>query len=359
MTIITYYLVRLFLARFLLVIAVLSILAGMLDVVANADDILAATGSGPFSLFRYAGLRFPEIVTNLIPLSVLLGVMLTYVSLMHHNEMPALKSAGMSQFYQMAIFVPVAALIAMGQFWLQDQIMPRTIGALYDWGVGDYRTSPSGDGERSHAIWMREGDILVRARWISPGGDRMEGVTIFRRNGEGNLVEQIDALEAARADRGWILHNVARLNVAQNNVLHVNQEAWDVELPARLLSSLSKDPKQLTVAELNQFLGIREFGNRPRYFYKTWLQEKLSTPIGTILMVLLAVPLAQGQERRRRKIVLMVIAGVAIGFLYLVFDGLALSLGGAGLLPPFLAAWAPILVFLSIAGALAFRHERR
>ncbi len=271
--------------------------------------------------------------------------------------MPALKTAGISQFRQMAVLLPVALVVAAIQFGLQDRIVPGTIQALYDWGVGDYRRAGSaGDGE-SQAVWIRRNDSVIRARWIEAGGRRLEGVTIFRRNGEGNLTERVDARTAEYADGRWTLHDVTRLPIPKNTVTRVRETAWEVGIPARLLSSLSKDPKEFSLGELARFLDEPGFGNRPSYFYRTWLQHKISTPVGTVLMVLLAVPLAQ-RFRRHGGIAPMLVIGVSVGFLYLVIDGLTLSLGGAGLLPPFLAAWAPALLLACTGGAIAFHYEK-
>jgi lipopolysaccharide export LptBFGC system permease protein LptF len=42
-----------------------------------------------------------------------------------------------------------------------------------------------------------------------------------------------------------------------------------------------------------------------------------------------------------------------------VFDGFALAVGEAGLVPPVLAAWAPSLAFAAAGAALGFYGERR
>ena len=49
--------------------------------------------------------------------------------------------------------------------------------------------------------------------------------------------------------------------------------------------------------------------------------------------------------------------GMALGFAYFVADNFALAMGNLGAYPPFLAAWAPFLLFLLIGEAVLLRTE--
>lgn len=51
------------------------------------------------------------------------------------------------------------------------------------------------------------------------------------------------------------------------------------------------------------------------------------------------------------------VIGMALGFAYFVADNFALAMGNLGAYPPFLAAWAPFLLFLLIGEAVLFRTE--
>jgi lipopolysaccharide export system permease protein len=46
-----------------------------------------------------------------------------------------------------------------------------------------------------------------------------------------------------------------------------------------------------------------------------------------------------------------------LGFAYFVGDSFALAMGNLGAYPPFLAAWAPFLLFLLIGEAVLVRTE--
>jgi lipopolysaccharide export system permease protein len=51
------------------------------------------------------------------------------------------------------------------------------------------------------------------------------------------------------------------------------------------------------------------------------------------------------------------VIGMGLGFFYFVADNFALAMGNLGAYPPFLAAWAPFLLFLLIGEAVLIRTE--
>ena len=60
---------------------------------------------------------------------------------------------------------------------------------------------------------------------------------------------------------------------------------------------------------------------------------------------------------RSGKLFVRAVIGMALGFLYFVADNFALAMGNLGAYPPFLAAWAPFLLFFMIGEAVLLRTE--
>ncbi len=356
MRILAGYLARLFVVRFALLLVGLTAVAALVDVVAHADSVLGAAGAGPLSLFRYAGLRLPEIGADLMPLSVLLGALLTFAGLARHSELVIIVATGVSQLKLIALLLPAVVLVALSQFVIEDQVVPESIRELRAWGVGEYGGSSRGaDGTRAH--WLRvEGDVLRIGR-IEAGGRALAAVTVFRRDGAGTLIERIDAGSAEYADGRWTLYDVTQRSMSDNSIKRLIEARWEVSLaPARLLVSSTR-PEELSLAGLRRFLGDERLGSLPQYHYQTWLHQRLAAPFGTLLMVLVAVPLA-GRFRRSGRTAPALAGGVAIGFGYLVFAGFTLSLGKGGLLLPAAAAWLPVVVLACLGITLALHAER-
>ena len=349
------YLTGLFAARFALLLAGLTALVVLLDLMAHGGAVVA--GEGAAALWRYAGLRLPLIITRLLPFTVLIAALLTLLGMVRHRELIVLIGAGVSQFRLMLAFLPALAAITALHFWLDDRVAPSAITELRAWeaaGYGAGEATPAGA-----ATWLRDGSDIIRLRGApSAAGEPLAGVTIFRRDPEGLLTARIDAASAVLEDGGWVLYDVARFDIASNTVSTVARLAWDGDLRPSLAVSLSAHPRELSFAQVRALAATSGYGNRPLYLYEAWLNRKLAAPLASLLMILFAVPLSQRFERRDGAAATIAL-GIAIGFCFFVFDGFTLAVGEAGLLPPWVAAWAPTLAFAAIGGTMAFHVERR
>ena len=94
-----------------------------------------------------------------------------------------------------------------------------------------------------------------------------------------------------------------------------------------------------------------ERAGRPTDEARTGWWHKISGPLSTVLMPLLAALAAFGLARSGQ-VLLRATIGMALGFAYFVADNFSLALGNFGAYPPLLAAWAPFLLFLLIGEAV-------
>ena len=83
------------------------------------------------------------------------------------------------------------------------------------------------------------------------------------------------------------------------------------------------------------------------------LNRKLAYPLITLIMAILAIPFALSMGRKGSLAGIAVAIGVAIA--YFVVDGTFQAMGDVNMLPAFLAAWSPDLVFALAGGYLLLR----
>ena len=363
MSVLLGYMSRLFAARFALIFGGLVMLVLLLDVMAQSNEIIAGE-EGVMGLWRYGGLRLPLIASRLIPFSVLIAALLTLIYLSRHGELVVMTGAGVSQFKLIAMFLPVVLIIAGGHFWIDDRAGPASIRALDAWGVAGYAPArPSGGGRGGGTVlWVRAGNDIIRLR--QDGGidaddhNRLGALSIFSRDAAGNLIERLDAASAVNDSGVWTLYDVTRFDVAANRLSQAAEMAWPGDLLPSQISTLSSHPRALPLSAVWRFVRAPGYGSRPHYVYKTWLNRKLAAPLASLMMILIAVPLTQRFQRHGGAAATLAL-GVAIGFCFFVFDGFTLAVGESGLLPPWIAAWAPTLVFSAIGAGLGFHWERR
>ena len=353
------YLTRIFLVNFATVLFGFAALLQLFDLLKNADDVISEHGGQVSSLATYAMLRAPAIVSFVTPFAVLIGSLLSLARLAQHNEITAIKSTGVSLYRVLGSFVPVAIVVAALHFLLANTVVPKSEGRLAAWNAATEEKAASASEEDEIALWLREGNLFVRVGGVLDDGRHLIDVTLLRREASGQVRVRTTAAVARHDDGRWLLAGVRRLTLQPDGssvAESFDELAWPNRIPPSRFAELASPPSQLSLRELWEFVSNPGLASHPLHVYWTWLHQRIAVPFTTFLMFLLAAPVARGSVRRGG-IGSSLLAGLALGFLYFVADGLLLAMGESGTLPPLLAAWAPPLVFSSLGVALLLHHE--
>jgi lipopolysaccharide export system permease protein len=353
LSVLSRYVARLLLARALILLAGLAALMMILEFLADGDKVIETGGGVVLPVLRFTFLRLPEIMAELLPVTAMLAALLTFADLSRHSELTAIHAAGISKPRLALAVLPVALLIAALQLAIADQAVPRTVAELRAWGIGDYEP------EEGQAIfsWLRHGDDILRVGGFDAAAGEMRDVALFERDGEGNLIAASTAPRADWRDGGWTLHDVSRALLAAGETEHLTELAWPGDLPPALLAAAIAPPRETPLRQLIEVVRSPGLGTLPAYRYMLWLQERLAAPLTTIAMIMVIVALVRPTEGRAAQ-GWLIVAGVATGFVCWTFDGLVLTVGDLGLVPPALAAWTPLAVFAVLAASIMLQQER-
>ncbi|MDF2493067.1 LptF/LptG family permease, partial [Sphingomonas sp.] len=90
------YMGRMFLVRTFGILAGLVLVLQALDLLGESGKILAVPGNTDAQVWQYMSLRVPQIIARFLPFAVLLGTILTLITMNQNSEIVALKSSGMS-----------------------------------------------------------------------------------------------------------------------------------------------------------------------------------------------------------------------------------------------------------------------
>jgi lipopolysaccharide export system permease protein len=118
----------------------------------------------------------------------------------------------------------------------------------------------------------------------------------------------------------------------------------------------SIDPDAQSFGELGDSIAAYEAAGRNTDEMRAKWWHRLSGPLSALLMPLLGSIAAFGLARSGQLFVRAII-GMALGFAYFVVDNAALAMGSFGGYPPFLAAWAPFVLFLLVGETVLIRTE--
>jgi lipopolysaccharide export system permease protein len=346
------YVARLLLGRFALLLLGLAALMLLLEFLADSDQVIAASDQAIRALSFYMVLRLPDILAELIPIAALLAGLLTFAELARHSELTAIYAGGLSKVRLAIAITPVVVLIGGFQFLIEDQARPAALKELRAWGVGDY--DPADD--ESAATWLRRGPEILRIGAIDPDQAELRGLTIFRRDEDGNLTAKIEAARAVTEGGSWMLYDVTRSEVGSSIVEATPRMPWAGDLAPGDLDVLITNPPDMPLFQLVRVIRHPELGSQPAYRYETGLHERVAGPVTTAMLLLLTVAVARPPRGRATQGALIAI-GIGGGFLLWVFDGLVLNFGDLGLVPPILAAWTPAAVIAALAASVVLHDH--
>jgi lipopolysaccharide export system permease protein len=327
------------------VIAAIAIvlLLQLVDLVERGEEF-AARQMGAADVAHYVWLRLPPMLHQAIPIAALAGAMAAFIGLRRSREMVAIRAAGLSQYRVLAMALPVPVLLAASSWLLAEHAVPTSQARLAAWWAA---TDPAPRTAEASARWFRIGGEFVRARAATPGGARLEGVDIFRRDGSGLLIERVFATAAVQTGDRWSLTGVERTRFEANRAMRerVARMDWATPLRASDVAVFFAAAPVLSADAARRSLAAEAPVSRGGALFTTRLQRAWAEPLAPLVMLLLALPLAFAAERRAGWPALLYAGGG--GLLYLTMDGALTVAGQVGALPPVVAAWlAPALFIL-------------
>ncbi len=354
----TGYVSRLFLVHVALMMFSFVALLQLIDLLNNTDRLFDRHGNSFMVVVRYVGYRLPELASFITPFAVLLGSLMVLSRLAQSAEVLALKAAGVSYYRLLLAFLPAGLLVAAFHFVMADQVAPVATRAMAEWDASADELAPDPKSDPAAAVWIRDGQTLVRVSSVGRRGTLLNDVTLFERDANHDFRYRITAARAIYGENGWRLYDVERFAPAPSasGIQRFSELPWETALLPTHFSNLAASPASLSLRQLRAFARNQDVGSHPTYFYETWVNRRMALPAISLIMVLLAAPVAQSLQRQRG-VALGLIVGIGLGFLYFIADGLLQALGESGMLPPLLAAWSPMALFTMIGAASLIRVE--
>ena len=353
---VAFYMARMFLLRCIAVLFALVVVLQTLDLLGESGKILAHPGNGDAELWRYVSLRIPQLVSRFLPFSVLLGTLITLVTLNQHSEVISMKAAGISAHQIIAPLVVASIGIALFAFIFQERVVTRSVSTLRVWEAVDYGPIPKEQGVITN-VWVKHGDDLIHAERVFGKGlaVRLQDVTVYDRSG-GTLMAIVRGKDAVRAGPAWTLSPASRFDVAGNRLQAYPDLTIAAGVTADQFTMANVNADEQAFGTLAHSIDQLSVAGRPTGPLKASLWHKLSSPMSALLMPLLGAIAAFGLARSGQLLLRSVI-GMALGFAYFVVDNFALAMGNLGAYPPWLAAWAPFALFLLVGETVLVRTE--
>lgn len=306
-------------------------------------------------VFRYLFFKVPLIVTQLVPVATLASVLIALGTMAGHNELTALRASGISMVQTaMPLFAITLVLSAVILGW-NETIVPYSTEKSRYIEIVEIRNRPLKALLSEDGIWFHGRNGIYNIEHFDARTGSIVGLTVYDMSPDFSLQRLVQVPSAQWKDGRWAIPSaVERTFDPKEGVITRPLPPSELTLPERPqdFQIIDKDPEELNFRRLQRH--IRELSRKgiDTTESRVDLHLKLALPLVPLVMVLVGVPLA-GRNPRRRPLATSIGIGLVVGFSYWVLLALTISLGHGGAIPPVIAAWTANGVF-ALLGAFLF-----
>lgn len=326
------------------------------DLFDNLDELLR-NKTPVLIILRYYLSLIPISFTQTISWAVWLGTIFLLVHLGLHNELMAMKAAGLKILTIVRPMIFLGLLLGIVTFLVADRIVPptyRTANELLE----IYIEKKKGAKDRKvfkNVTYYSGGNTLYYFRKFAPKTKTVEdAIIIWLDPVTHHTTQKIFAQKGAWAEDHWVFEGVTEYQTdVQGDVLGkpqiIPQKSYpDVTITPRDLINTASDSVFLSYHELKYTIEKLKENGIAVYSEKVDLYSRLAAPWKGVVMLLLAIPFL-GSVRNRKAIAMSVLICAASVFAFHVSDAVFLALGKSGRLWPFLSAWGGNMIFATFA----------
>ena len=321
-------------------------------------------------------LKLPGFLVLSFPMSMLLATLLAYGKLSSNSELLALKSLGYTNKRIILPVVLLSLLMTFITFNFNDNLVPisnRVAENIMRSSLG----KAIGSEEGKHIMFSRYGSQIDSSNQISKSNENLTHIFYakFFRN---NFMEEVTLIDYSRigieqtlkAKKGefdqksnlWIFYD-GRLTITQDDgtVSFINFEKYQYPLGEgpRELAKVPSDANDMTLKQAKKAEALyKKSGNvKEARRMRVRIQEKFTLPAACLVFGLIGSGFGVRSISRSSKSQGFGLSVLLI-FGYYVLSFFSSSLGVKGILNPFLAAWTPVFLSLTVALLIIKRSSK-
>ena len=306
----------------------------------------------------------PKLIYDATPVSVLVGVLVTFGVMAKQNEVTAFKACGISLYRLAAPILLLAVVISGGLFAFDQSIVPPA-NRIQDALRNKIKGKPVQTYLNPDFPWIRgEGCRVFNYKYLDPTQGVMSNVNVYDLDCASFHVKRHIHAERARWEPaikewvfqdGWMRTIRDRSTEATQDFAGGTATFKDIsEQPSYFLKEV-KQEKQMNYSELADYIHELQKSGFDTIRLQVQYHKKFAVPMFALIMALLAVPFSFIAGNRGAMAGVGVSLGIAVAYWSIgqVFE----QVGNLNQLPPSMAAWAPDAVF-ALVGAYFLARMR-
>jgi LPS export ABC transporter permease LptF/LPS export ABC transporter permease LptG len=302
----------------------------------------------------------PYLLYSVAPLIMLLAVLITFGLMNRSNEITAIKATGTSIYRIVTPVIVAASFLATGLFFADQFYLPHTNKrqeALHN----QIKGKPAQTYLRPDRKWIfgQHNDIYYY-QFFDPDRDQFANVTIFQIDPASfSISQRVHADRAHWADNlnRWIFEqgwerSLKGAAIAGYRTFEVSTFPELSEAPSYFKKEV-KQYSEMNYEELGRYIRDLQQSGFDVVRLRVQLNKKLSFPMITLIMAVLAVPFSLSAAKKGAITGVAIAVGIAV--VYTVVSRLFEAMGDLSQLPPALAAWSPDLIFALVGAYLILK----
>jgi len=295
----------------------------------------------------------PYAFVQTIPWATFLGTVFLLVDFNAHNEILAMKVAGLSISKIMLPVLYIGFLIGIVSFLVNDRLVPQTFKtaqAILNEHIEHSTRETSTEPLVENFTYFGMANRLYYAKSFNAKAGKLEGLIILFFDQKKKATRRVFAKEALWESTGWRLKNVTEYESTGAGKMRGEPRAYADKVYEELTESpkdfanASSEAALLSYKKLKYYIEQLKENGLQAYPEMVELQYKLSVPWHSLITMLIAI-LFLTVARKKKVIAINVLYCLGLVFAFHVLGAMSLAMGKAGTLPPFVSAWTNIFIF--------------
>lgn len=330
------------------VFLVLTTLVGLFaffSFIEEVDDI-GKHNYGLWQAVEYVLLEIPQNIYDLFPTASLLGSLIGLGLLVNNNELTVLRAAGVSIGRIALAVLKMSLILTFISMLIGETLAPRS-----DQYAEKFRAIAQSEQQRMafdrrYGFWARDGNHFINIRSILSNGG-FEAISLYKLDKTQRLQTFIFAKTAYYWDNQWLLEDVEKTTISNTEVKRefLKNMTWKAVLNPDLVKIVDIRPENLSSLGLYKYIQYLKDNNRRSAEQELAFWKRLSYPLVSTVMVLLAIPFVFGSSRSVT-IGQRILVGALWGIGFFMLNQIVTNFGLVYNISPILSAFLPPLLFL-------------
>jgi len=318
------------------------------------------------------------VVAQVAPAAMILGAAVAVSTFRNTREYTAMRALGLGPWRLAVPVLAVTFAAGLALMVVQDVWGVRAAERVEE--IQAFRFGRGGDQRRyveSHAPkrWFRgqDGRRIYHLRGPEPDegaapaapaapttrDGALAGVTVLEISPDFQLTRRIDAVRMRPDGGAWVLDGVEDRTFLPDGTVRLERadaRRYEFPEPPEAFAVVPGRPEQMRWKTLLSQLKVRRHLGLPVKQFELERYNRIAYPFAGVPGALLALALAL-RPSRKGHISAALLESVGVTLLFWATQGVTWALGNSGRVVPWVAAWAPDVLFLA-AGVLAVRRTR-